>query len=163
MAPPRLRASTALLSSAGGWVGALIGDPLRSGLGGFGATIVLVAVAVVAMVLFTGVSVRAATGGIVGAVRWSAAVARERTGLDDDEEARRSRRAEDEPTDPFGRRVAGAGRGPSVDDRDEDDDEEEDEEEDESEEDDPRSPKPDAESVWPGGRHLGPARARSWR
>ena len=107
---PRLGASTALLSSAGGWVGALIGNPLRSGLGGFGATIVLVALAVVAMVLFTGVSVRAATGGVVGAVRWSAAVVRARSGADEEEEEYEEDEYEeesfdDEPTDPFGRRV----------------------------------------------------------
>ncbi len=111
---PGLRSSTALLSSAGGWLGALVGNPLRSGLGGFGATVVLVALAVVAMVLFTGVSIRAATGGIVGAVRWSAAMARDRTGLDDDEEVEEEFDEEDEPTDPFGRPGrTGAGRGPS--------------------------------------------------
>ena len=76
---PHLGASTALLSSAGGWIGALVGNPLRSALGGFGATVVLVALAVVAMVLFTGISIRTATAGLVGAVRWSAAVARDRT------------------------------------------------------------------------------------
>ncbi len=102
---PRLGASTDLLSSAGGWVGALIGNPLRSSLGGFGATIVLVAVAVVAMVLFTGVSVRSATGGMVGMVRWTAAVVRERTATDEDEEELEEELSEDEPTDPFGRRV----------------------------------------------------------
>jgi S-DNA-T family DNA segregation ATPase FtsK/SpoIIIE len=104
---PRLGASTALLSSAGGWVGALIGNPLRSALGGFGATIVLVALAVVAMVLFTGVSIRAATGGVVGAVRWSAAVARAHWGADADEEEDEYEEEtfDDEPTDPFGRRV----------------------------------------------------------
>ena len=106
---PRLGASTARLSSAGGWVGALIGNPLRSALGGFGATIVLVALAVVAMVLFTGVSIRAATGAVVGAVRWSAAVARARSGADEDEDEEEDEYEEetfdDEPTDPFGRRV----------------------------------------------------------
>ena len=60
---PALRDSTAQLSSAGGWVGAVIGNPLRAGLGGFGAVTVLVAVLVVAMVLFTGVSVSTAAGG----------------------------------------------------------------------------------------------------
>jgi S-DNA-T family DNA segregation ATPase FtsK/SpoIIIE len=102
---PRLGASTARLSSAGGWVGALIGNPLRSALGGFGATIVLVALAVVAMVLFTGVSIRAATGGVVGAVRWSAAVARAHLATDEDEEEEEEETFDDEPTDPFGRRV----------------------------------------------------------
>ncbi len=103
---PHLRASTDLLSSAGGWIGALAGNPLRSGLGGFGATVVLVALAVVAMVLFTGVSIRSATSGIVGAVRWSAAVARERSVAEEDEEF--DDQDGDEPTDPFGRRVGPA-------------------------------------------------------
>jgi len=104
---PRLGASTALLSSAGGWTGALLGNPLRSALGAFGATIVLVALAVVAMVLFTGVSIRAATGAVVGAVRWSAAVARARTGTgsEEEEDDDEDEEADDEPTDPFGRRV----------------------------------------------------------
>jgi S-DNA-T family DNA segregation ATPase FtsK/SpoIIIE len=129
---PHLGASTALLSAAGGWVGALVGNPLRSALGGFGAAVVLVAVAVVAMVLFTGVSIRTATGGIVGAVRWSAAMARDRTALDeDDEEAEEEEEEEeeefeeDEPTDPFGRRVAPAAAASPVDLDDELEDEEE--------------------------------------
>jgi len=134
---PRLGASTDLLSSAGGWIGALIGNPLRSALGGFGATIVLVAVAVVAMVLFTGVSVRSATGGMVGMVRWTAAVVRERTATDEDEDdLDEEELSEDEPTDPFGRRV-----GPSEpllleddEEYDEEYDEEETEEEEEEEE-----------------------------
>jgi S-DNA-T family DNA segregation ATPase FtsK/SpoIIIE len=98
---PSLGASTSQLSSAGGWVGAIIGNPLRAGLGGFGATTVLVAVLVVAMVLFTGVSIQSAVSGISRAVRWTVTAARGETepgeaGLDDD----------DEPTDPFGRSVA---------------------------------------------------------
>ena len=84
----------------------------------------LVALAVVAMVLFTGVSIRAATGGIVGAVRWSAAMARDRTGLDDDEEVEEEFDEEDEPTDPFGRRVAPAPAVAPLVDEDEDEDEE---------------------------------------
>ena len=118
---PRLGASTALLSSAGGWIGALAGNPLRSALGGFGAAIVLVALAVVAMVLFTGVSIRSATGGIVAAVRWSAAVARDRAGLDQDEDEDEEVEEEDEPTDPFGRRVASAAPAVFEDEVDEDD------------------------------------------
>jgi S-DNA-T family DNA segregation ATPase FtsK/SpoIIIE len=131
---PRLGASTDLLSSAGGWIGALIGNPLRSALGGFGATIVLVAVAVVAMVLFTGVSVRSATGGMVGMVRWTAAVVRERTATDEDEDDQDGEElSEDEPTDPFGRRV-GPSDPPLPEDTDEEYDEEYDEEEEEEEE-----------------------------
>jgi S-DNA-T family DNA segregation ATPase FtsK/SpoIIIE len=102
---PRLGASTAHLSSAGGWIGALIGNPLRSALGGFGATVVLLALAVVAMVLFTGVSVRSATGGMVGVVRWTAGVVRDRSATDADDEDEYEELSEDEPTDPFGRRV----------------------------------------------------------
>jgi S-DNA-T family DNA segregation ATPase FtsK/SpoIIIE len=51
---PHLTASTARLSSAGGWVGAVVGNPLRAGLGGFGSAVVLMALLVVAMVLFCG-------------------------------------------------------------------------------------------------------------
>jgi DNA segregation ATPase FtsK/SpoIIIE, S-DNA-T family len=98
---PALGASTASLSSAGGWLGALIGNPLRSGLGGFGAATVLVAVLVVAMVLLTGVSVRTAAHGVAVAGRWAVDVARggpegrsPRSGADDGS-----------PTDPFGRAV----------------------------------------------------------
>jgi S-DNA-T family DNA segregation ATPase FtsK/SpoIIIE len=97
---PSLGASTALLSSAGGWLGALIGNPLRSALGGFGAAIVLCALLVVAMVLFTGVSVSAAAGTVGRAFRWTAAVARGGSGDEVDADG-----DEDNPTDPFGRAV----------------------------------------------------------
>ena len=97
---PRFGASTTSLSSAGGWVGALIGNPLRSALGGFGAATVLVAMLVAAMVLFTGVSVSSAVGAAVRATRWSAALARGGSAGEDEEAD------EDEPTDPFGRAVS---------------------------------------------------------
>jgi S-DNA-T family DNA segregation ATPase FtsK/SpoIIIE len=101
---PALGASTASLSSAGGWLGALIGNPLRSGLGGFGAATVLVAIVVVAMVLFTGVSVRTAAHGLAVAGRWAVDTAR------GGPEGRTSRAGastdDDHPTDPFGRAVA---------------------------------------------------------
>jgi S-DNA-T family DNA segregation ATPase FtsK/SpoIIIE len=105
---PRIGATTAALSSAGGWLGALVGDPLRSGLGGFGAATVLVALLVVAMVLFTGVSVRTAAHGVAVAGRWVFDVAR------GDPAERAERRhlgpeLRDEPTDPFGRAVSGGG------------------------------------------------------
>jgi S-DNA-T family DNA segregation ATPase FtsK/SpoIIIE len=73
---PRLGASTTALSAAGGWLGALIGNPLGNGLGGFGAGVVLVAVCIVAAILFTGVSVRTAAGGLARASRWLASTAR---------------------------------------------------------------------------------------
>jgi len=98
---PGLRASTATLSSAGGWVGALIGNPLRSALGGFGAATVLAAVLVAAMVVLTGVPVRSAAGAVARVARWSASVARGEPGDDDAGEA-----DEEEPTDPFGRALA---------------------------------------------------------
>jgi len=96
---PSLRASTAELSSAGGWVGALIADPLRAGLGGFGAATVLVAVLVVAMVLFTGVSIHTAARAVARAVAWTVAAAR---GSADDDDGVLD---DDHPTDPFGRSV----------------------------------------------------------
>jgi S-DNA-T family DNA segregation ATPase FtsK/SpoIIIE len=99
---PRFGASTTSLSSAGGWVGALIGNPLRSALGGFGAATVLVAMLVAAMVLFTGVSVSSAVGAAVRATRWSAALARGGSPGGDEE----ADEDEDEPTDPFGRAVS---------------------------------------------------------
>jgi S-DNA-T family DNA segregation ATPase FtsK/SpoIIIE len=99
---PALRASTASLSSAGGWVGAVIGNPLRSALGGFGAATVLVAILVAAMVLFTGIAVSSAAAGVMRAARWLAAAARGGAGSDDDEVE-----DEDNPTDPFGRAVRG--------------------------------------------------------
>ncbi len=97
---PHLTASTERISSAGGWLGAAVGNPLREGLGGFGSAVVLVALLVVAMVLFTGVSIRSAARGLVRATQWTVAVVGgsmtdDSSGDDDD----------DDPTDPFGRRV----------------------------------------------------------
>jgi S-DNA-T family DNA segregation ATPase FtsK/SpoIIIE len=97
---PHLGSSTAGLSDAGGWVGAVIGNPLRHALGGFGAATVLVALLVVAMVLFTGVSVHAASRAVVGAIRWAVATARGGSTQEEDELG-----ASDPPTDPFGRTV----------------------------------------------------------
>ncbi|MGA3148479.1 MAG: DNA translocase FtsK 4TM domain-containing protein, partial [Acidimicrobiales bacterium] len=107
---PALRDSTAQLSSAGGWVGALVGNPLRDALGGFGAVTVLVAVVVVAMVVFTGVSVSSAAHGVVRAARWGIAVAG--GGPADDHEDDLD---DVNPTDPFGRAVkAGTGDGEAI-------------------------------------------------
>jgi DNA segregation ATPase FtsK/SpoIIIE, S-DNA-T family len=128
---PSIGASTGLLSSAGGWVGALIGNPLRDALGGFGAATVLVALLIVAMILFTGISVGSAASSVLGGFRWAAAAARggeaeEGDEVDDD----------DHPTDPFGRtlRSRRGARSAPVDDVDEEDEEEEDEDEYEDEE-----------------------------
>ncbi len=98
---PSLRSSTSMLSSAGGWLGAVAGNPLRSALGGFGAATVLLALLLVATVVFTGISVRTAAGAAIGAVRWGMAAA---TGKADGEDEEGD--DEDEPTDPFGRAVS---------------------------------------------------------
>ncbi len=68
---PPLSGPTAALRDAGGWIGGAIGNPLGSALGGFGATTVLVAVILVAGLIFTGITVRAAAVGLVAACRWS--------------------------------------------------------------------------------------------
>ncbi len=108
---PSLHASTAALSSAGGWVGAVIADPLGRALGGFGAAVVLVMVVAVALLVFTGVSVRTVASSVVRAVRWALSTAMGDRAADTvDDEAAADR---DEPTDPFGRALA-EGRQPSM-------------------------------------------------
>jgi S-DNA-T family DNA segregation ATPase FtsK/SpoIIIE len=107
---PTIGASTAALASAGGWVGAVIADPLGSALGGFGAAVVLVVAVAVALLVFTGVSVRSAASGLVRAVQWSIGVARGDRVADNVDEVDD---AHDEPTDPFGRALSG-GRQPSM-------------------------------------------------
>ena len=104
---PALRASTHQLSSAGGWIGAAITDPLGHALGGFGAAVVLLVVAGVGVLVFTGVSVRTAAKGCARAVRWLIGAARGDRAADAVDEA------VDEPTDPFGRALA-QGRQPSM-------------------------------------------------
>ena len=67
---PRLTASSATLAGAGGWVGIVAGGPLRHGIGGWGASVVLVAVLILALVLFTGITLRRAASAVAqGAVR----------------------------------------------------------------------------------------------
>ena len=73
---PALKASTHELSAAGGWLGAAIANPLGHALGGPGTAMVLLVVVGVAVLVFTGVSVRTAASGLVRAVRWLAAAAR---------------------------------------------------------------------------------------
>ncbi len=103
---PALRASTRDLSAAGGWVGAIIADPLGHALGSVGATVVLLVVAGVGVLVFTGISVRTAAAGLVRAVRWLATAARGDRAADPLVDG-------DEPTDPFGRALA-EGRQPSM-------------------------------------------------
>ena len=101
---PRLSSSTAHLSAAGGWLGAVAANPRRAGLGGFGAALVLVAVLVVALIVGTGISLRSAASGVGSASRWAYTTAR---GGPDGRAAREQ--SDDEPTDPFGRTVPKVG------------------------------------------------------
>ncbi len=73
---PRFTASSHRLAGAGGLIGAAMGNPLRSGIGDWGASVVLVALVTLALVLFTGVTLRAAMGGLarVGSELWQLAV-----------------------------------------------------------------------------------------
>jgi len=75
---PRLTASSSRLAGAGGVIGAVIGNPLRSGLGDWGASVVLVASVTLALVLFTGVTLRVAVGAMahMGGAVWTWAFAR---------------------------------------------------------------------------------------
>jgi len=78
---PPLSASPSRMASAGGWVGALVGDPLRGGLAGWGAAVVLVALVVVALVVLTGVTLRqAATSVATAGATAGRAVRRRRAG-----------------------------------------------------------------------------------
>ena len=99
---PSVRAPVGVLASAGGWVGAAAADPLGHALGGAGAATVLLAILIVALVVFTGVTVRTAALGVGRGVRWAMAVAQGselgRHGAPDGDD--------DEPTDPFGRAVS---------------------------------------------------------
>ncbi|HEY5252424.1 MAG TPA: DNA translocase FtsK 4TM domain-containing protein [Acidimicrobiales bacterium] len=61
---PRLTASSAKLAGAGGWVGIVAGSPLREGISGWGASVFLIAVLVLALVLFTGVTLRRAAAAV---------------------------------------------------------------------------------------------------
>jgi S-DNA-T family DNA segregation ATPase FtsK/SpoIIIE len=73
---PRFSSSSTRLAGAGGFIGAGFGNPLRSGLGDWGASVVLLAVVTLALVLFTGVTLRAALAmtARVGRELWLAAV-----------------------------------------------------------------------------------------
>ncbi len=104
---PALRDTSSQLSSAGGWVGAIAGNPIRNAIGGFGAVTVLLAVLLVAMLLLTGTSVRTAARGAVRGIRWAGSLAAGTTGgvVDDDAAAAKEADDDDFPTDPFGRAV----------------------------------------------------------
>ncbi|HYA68811.1 MAG TPA: DNA translocase FtsK [Acidimicrobiales bacterium] len=65
---PHVSASTAALTNAGGWLGAAIGGPLEAGLAGVGAAIFLLAVLALALVIFTGITLRRAATACAGAL-----------------------------------------------------------------------------------------------
>jgi len=73
---PRLTASASQLAGAGGWVGVAAGSPLRHGIGAVGASVVLVALLLLALVLFTGVTLRRAATAVAGGAKdlWHALV-----------------------------------------------------------------------------------------
>ncbi len=106
---PAVSASTAALASSGGWVGAVLADPLGSALGGFGAAVVFVMVVAVALLVFTGVTVRSVASAVARAARWTVALAMGERASD----AAAEDEGQDEPTDPFGRALA-EGRQPSM-------------------------------------------------
>ncbi|HEY1734112.1 MAG TPA: DNA translocase FtsK 4TM domain-containing protein, partial [Acidimicrobiales bacterium] len=65
---PKADATNQALSDAGGWIGVAIGRPLASGVGTAGAVVILVAVAIVGIVLSTGVSLGVLVRGLGAAV-----------------------------------------------------------------------------------------------
>jgi len=83
---PRLTASQAQLAGAGGWVGVLAGNPLHHGIGDFGASVVLIAVLLLALVLFTGVTLRRAATAVAGGASdlWHVLVPEDDEEADDD-------------------------------------------------------------------------------
>ncbi|MFZ0664402.1 MAG: DNA translocase FtsK 4TM domain-containing protein [Acidimicrobiales bacterium] len=68
---PRITAPAHELAGAGGWLGAAACDPLRAGLGSFGAAVVLIAVLGCALIVLTGVSLRAVVAGTASFARYS--------------------------------------------------------------------------------------------
>ena len=109
---PGFTSAVSALSRAGGWFGAAVANPLRAGLGGLGAAVVLVALTVVALVLFTGVRVRTVAGWSMRLARRAGAAVRAPAVTAPPEDYDRSL---DEPTDPFGAALAGAEGAPPTD------------------------------------------------
>jgi S-DNA-T family DNA segregation ATPase FtsK/SpoIIIE len=70
---PHLTARPGRLGGAGGWLGVLSGNPLRAGMGDWGASVVLVALGAIALVLFTGVTLRSVGRAVlrIGAELWA--------------------------------------------------------------------------------------------
>jgi len=86
---PGLSASDGRLAGAGGWAGALVADPLRSGLTSWGAGVVFVAVLAIGLVLLTGITLDQAGQAVVGAGQAAGRVLRSKAerraaGIDDE-------------------------------------------------------------------------------
>ena len=67
---PTIPATTSELGSAGGYLGVVVGGGLHGVLGMAGATVVLVAVLVVATMVLTGIGLRVLVAGLWSAIRW---------------------------------------------------------------------------------------------
>jgi len=138
----------ATLRQAGGWVGALVGHPLRAGIGSAGAAVLLVVLIFVAGLIATGVSLAtfgrgvSTVGGAVGATLaswWNAGVTDEDEEEDEEEE-------EEEYEEPVVKAKRGKAADPPADDELEEEEEEyEYEYEDEEEELDPDLEEPEVE------------------
>ena len=139
----------ATLRQAGGWVGALVGHPLRAGIGSAGAAVLLVVLIFVAGLIATGVSLAtfgrgvSTVGGAVGATLaswWNAGV------TDEDEEEEEEEYEEEEYEEPVVKAKRGKAADPPADDELEEEEEEyEYEYEDEEEELDPDLEEPEVE------------------
>ncbi|HET8989716.1 MAG TPA: DNA translocase FtsK [Acidimicrobiales bacterium] len=69
---PGVHASAAALADGGGWLGVLVGGGLARGVGVAGAVVVLLALAVVAVIVATGVGLTTLARGVVAALRVTA-------------------------------------------------------------------------------------------
>lgn len=109
---PTIHATTSDLGSAGGYLGVVVGGGLHSVLGMAGATVVLLAVLVVATMVLTGIGLRVLVASFWSAIRWCGrtlaswwSARPERTESEDEvveEEAPvRTRRRKDPPIEEF--------------------------------------------------------------
>ncbi len=88
---PGVHATTKAFAHGGGWLGAVIGGALDKWIGIAGALVVLLAVLVIALIISTGIGLRALYEGTATFLRWCGSgfakwwSARERTSAEDDE------------------------------------------------------------------------------
>ena len=109
---PTIHATTNDLGAAGGYLGVVVGGGLHGILGMAGATVVLLAVLVIATMVLTGIGLRVLVASLWAAVRWCGrtiaswwSARPERIEIEEDEEAVeepiRSRRRKDPPIEEF--------------------------------------------------------------